>query len=146
VEALVDNSDRQLLIDSDDLIIKKSIDKDSKVHIRINDKHYSQSEYYNLLEIVGIRRHEPINFSMQGRIKRIAQSDENTLFELLTEIVGTKSYEERKKESLEILDTVQIDEKKADELLEDFRLKLNELEIDKEDFQKYEESLKAGNR
>lgn len=142
----MENQERKLLIDADEVVIRKSIEKDGRVVVKMNEKTLSQNEYYNLIEIAGIRRHEPPNFSMQGRIKRIAQSDETHLFQMLTEIVGTKSYEERKKESVEVLDTVQIDEKKADELLEDFRLKLNELEIDKEDFHIYEENLKAGNR
>lgn len=98
------------------------------------------------MEIAGIRRENPTNFILQGKVKRIAQADEQALYELLTEIIGTKQFEDKKQESLDLVDSIGIDEKKALELLEEFKEKLTEIEIDKEDFVKYEDNLKAGNR
>ena len=146
VEVMILNEDRKLAVDADEVIIKKLIDKDCKISIRVNDRYYSQNEYFNLLEIAGLRKHNPSNIVLQGKIKRVSQLDEQSLYNLLTEIVGTKTYEEKKKESLDILDSTVLDERKADELLEDFRAKLNDLEVDKEDFEKYELNLKSGNR
>lgn len=44
------------------------------------------------------------------------------------------------------MQTVELDEKKSMELLEDFREKLNDLEVDKEDYEKFEQNLKEGNQ
>lgn len=146
VEALLDNSDGKLLYEESEVLIRKGISKEGRITIKINDRQVQSEEYYKLMEIAGIRRANPPNFLLQGKVKRVAQADERSLYSLLTEIVGTKAYEEQKGESLEIIDSVVIDEKKANDLLEEFREKLGELEVDKEDFKQYEENFKAGNQ
>lgn len=128
------------------MFIRKTIDEEGRLIIKLNEKVISRNEFHNLMEIAGIRRENPTNFILQGKVKRIAQADEQALYELLTEIIGTKQFEDKKQESLDLVDSIGIDEKKALELLEEFKEKLTEIEIDKEDFVKYEDNLKAGNR
>ena len=45
-----------------------------------------------------------------------------------------------------IVTSTVLDEQKSFELLEEFRDRLSEIEIDKDDFVKFEETLKSGNR
>lgn len=146
VEALLDNSEGQLYGLGEEVFIRKTIDEEGRLIIKLNEKVISRNEFHNLMEIAGIRRENPTNFILQGKVKRIAQADEQALYELLTEIIGTKQFEDKKQESLDLVDSIGIDEKKALELLEEFKEKLTEIEIDKEDFVKYEDNLKAGNR
>ena len=77
VEALVDNSDRLLIIDSDEVIIKKTIDKDARVTVRVNDKQMSLTEYYQMIEAAGFMKHEPLNFMLQSKIRRVGQARED---------------------------------------------------------------------
>lgn len=46
VEVQIDNSDRLLMVDSDEVIIKKSIDKDARVTVKVNEKQMPLQEYY----------------------------------------------------------------------------------------------------
>lgn len=146
VEGLVTDMQGRLPEKDGDTLIRKSIDKEGNIHITINDRTYKEDEYYNMMEVLGISRHNPLNFMLQGKVKRVAQTDEKGLFSMLADVVGTSQYEERRGESLGMMESVALDEKKANDLLEDFREKLNELEVDKEDYSKYEDNLKAGNR
>jgi len=146
VEAMIDNTEKSLLIDAEEVLVRKTLDAHNRVVIKVNDRVLSQKEYYSLLEVAGMRRHDPSNFLLQGKVRRVAQADERTLYSLLTDAIGTQSYEEKKAESLEVMNSIGIDERKALELLDEFREKLSDLEVDKEDFEKYEENLKAGNR
>lgn len=146
VEATVTDHSGRLPQVEGETVIRKSIDKEGEVTIQVNGKQFREADYYNLMEAMGIRRFNPLNFMMQGKVKRVAQTNEEGLFNLLADVVGSNLYEERKAESLGMMEGVSLDEKKAVELLEEFREKLNELEVDKEDFEKYEQNLKEGNK
>lgn len=144
VEAVVVD-DRLPSIEGETLL-KKHLAADGSVSFFINSREVKDTEFYNLLEMVGLRRTQPLNFLLQGKVKRVAQTDARGLFQMLAEVVGSSQYEQRKGESLELMETVTLDEKKATDLLEEFREKLGELEVDKEDYARYEENLQAGNR
>ena len=147
VEGVLDNSGRQLsLIDADDVTVKKSINKDGKIEVEITGKAYSLAEYHAVLQSVGFLVHNTMNFVMQGKVKVLGQMEEQDLFHLFTNLVGTAPYSKAREESEELVDSTQLDEKKSLELLEEFREKLTELEIDKEDFKSFAESLKKMNR
>ena len=129
-----------------EIILKKVIGKDCKLKHYFNSKMISKEEYGQKMSLLGIEQIYPSNFAMQGKIKRISQLSEVELFNLLTEIVGTKVYEEGRNKSVEIVEKIDIDEKKAADLLEEYRQRLNELEHDKKDFQKYKERLEESNK
>lgn len=146
VEALVCDDEGRLPHVDGDTIIRKTVNPEGAVRILVNNKEMREAEFYGLMEAVGIRRFNPLNFMLQGKVKKVAQADERGLFDMLADVVGTNQYEERRAESLGMMETVDLDEKKATDLLEDFREKLNELEVGKDDYEKYEENLKAGNK
>lgn len=146
VEVQIDNSDRLLMVDSDEVIIKKSIDKDARVTVKVNEKQMPLQEYYQMIEAAGFMRHDPLNFMLQSKIRRVGSAREDQLYGMLCTAIGTQQYEERRQEGIDIMQTVELDEKKSMELLEDFREKLNDLEVDKEDYEKFEQNLKEGNQ
>lgn len=146
VEAIVSDENDRLPNIEGDTVVRKTVDPEGNVRILVNGKEMKDSEYYGMMEAVGIRRFNPLNFMLQGKVKKVAQADERGLFNMLADVVGTNQYEERRAESFVMMDSVELDEKKATDLLEDFREKLNELEFGKEDYEKYEENLKAGNK
>jgi hypothetical protein len=55
-------------------------------------------------------------------------------------------YAHARVESEGIITSTVLDEQKSFELLEEFRDRLSEIEVDKDDFFKFEETLKSGNR
>ena len=52
---------------------------------------------------------------------------EEELFSLLKQIIGTKSYDEKKEESFVILEKTKVEEEKSEMVLEEFKGKIEEL-------------------
>lgn len=146
VEITLDNTGRGLSFIDDDLVrIKKTLTPGNKVQIEVNCKLYTQDEFLTLLAHCGYQTHMPLNFVLQGKAKQISQLDQTGLFNLFCKIVGTATYSEARLESESMLASTVLDERKSMELLEDFRERLSDLEVDREDFQKFESNLKQTN-
>ncbi len=133
-------------VDSDEVQIRKSIDAQGKIHIELNSRPIPFRDFLSLLQCSGFQLTNPINFVMQGKVKQISHISETGLFNLFCEIVGTSVYAQARVESEGIVTSTVLDEQKSFELLEEFRDRLSEIEIDKDDFVKFEETLKSGNR
>lgn len=147
MEVEVDNSGRRLaFVEADRAIIRKAIDRQGRVSVAVNERRYGQAEFLGLLQLSGFQRSSPVNFVQQGRVKQIAQLDERALFKLIHEIVGMNAYRDGKSGGLEVIEQAKLLEEQAYQMLEEFRERLNELEVDKEDFVAYEQNFKSGNR
>ena len=57
----------------------------------------------NLLESAGFSRSNPYYIVKQGRINQMAVAPDSQRLKLLREVAGTRVYDERKEESLNIL-------------------------------------------
>lgn len=133
------------VFDSDLLIIRKTLNKEGKVEIRVNEKLFSQAEFLDLLKECAYQTHNPLNFVLQGKAKQISQLDPSGLYQLFCEVIGTSIYTQSRHESVALLDSTVQEEKRTLELLEEFRERISNLQIDKEDFSKFESTLKTTN-
>ena len=144
---LFDNRQRLLAsVDSDEVQVRKSIDGQGKVQVELNSRPMSLRDFLGLLQCSGFQLSNPINFVMQGKVKQVSHTSETGLFALFCEIVGTSVYAQARVESEGIVTSTVLDEQKSFELLEEFRDRLSEIEVDKDDFVKFEETIKSGNR
>lgn len=134
------------MFDRDLLTIRKTTSAEGLVEVTVEGRKFTQSEFLDVLEASGLQTHSPLNFMLQGKAKQISQLDPVELFQLFTQIVGSATYAQSREESEQILNSTILDENKSLELLEEFRERLAELEVDKEDFQHFETNLKACNR
>lgn len=127
------------------LVIRKTLTKEGKVEVRVNEKIFSQSEFLDLLQDCGYQIHYPLNIVLQGKAKQIGQLDGGGLYQLFSEVVGTSIYSQSRQESETLLDSTVLDEKRSLEMLEDFRERLADLEVDREDFSKFASSMRSTN-
>ncbi|ONK68697.1 uncharacterized protein A4U43_C05F14940 [Asparagus officinalis] len=92
---------------------QKSVDKD-EVRLRrtiglkkdeyfLNAKHVTKTEVMNLLESAGFSRSNPYFVVQQGKIASLTLMKDSECLDLLKEISGTHVYEERRCESLKIM-------------------------------------------
>ena len=108
----------------------------------------------NLLESAGFSRSNPYYIVPQGRVSpppfhtRLTQitsltnaKDQDRL-NLLKEVAGTKVYEQRRQESLKIMDETDSKSGKIDELLTYIEERLAELEAEKEELREYQDKDK----
>ena len=105
IELVFDNKSRRFPVDKDTVsIIKKYDTKDNREEILINQKKLLKSDISNLLESAGFSRSNPYYIIQQGKINMFINMNDYEYYEIFSEVTGTKTYEEKKEESLKILD------------------------------------------
>ena len=102
VELVFDNSDGRLPVDRDEVRLRRTIGL-KKDEYYLDKKHMTKTEVMNLLETAGFSRSNPYYVVQQGRIVEMAHMTDAKRLDLLKDIGGTKVYEERRRDSLEVL-------------------------------------------
>ena len=105
VELVIDNKSHRFPIEKDQISIMKVYDtKEGKEEIIINQKRLLKSDVQNLLEGAGFMKSNPYYIIQQGKINQILNCTDEEYFDIFCEAMGTKIYEEKKAESLKLLE------------------------------------------
>lgn len=128
------------------MTIEKRITKEDKLIHILDDRVLEPFEYYQKLNLLNIQQNNNFNFALQNRIKSISSLSGHGLYDMMTQVIGTKKYNESKEKSLKILSKTDTNEENAFKILEQYREKLNELKFDKDDFDSYEKEIKRANK
>ena len=126
--------------------IEKRITKTNQVYCVIDTKTVTETEYYSKLSLLGIQRKSGFNFAMQNQIKTISSLTSAGLYDLLSQVIGTKGFNKSKETSMQILRQTNTEEEAAVKILEQYRAKLNGLNVDKQGFAQYEKQMKKVDR
>lgn len=92
----------------------------------------------NLLESAGFSRANPYYIVPQGRIASLTNAKESDRLNLLKEVAGTKVYEQRRSESLKLMEETEAKRGKIGDLLEYIEERLGELEEEKEELKEFQ--------
>ena len=105
VELVIDNKSHRFPIEKDQISIMKAFDtKEGKEEIIINQKRLLKSDVQNLLEGAGFMKTNPYYIIQQGKINQILNCTDEEYFDIFCDAMGTKIYEEKKAESLKLLE------------------------------------------
>ena len=105
VELVIDNKSHRFPIEKDQISIMKLFDtKEGKEEIVINQKRLLKSDVQNLLEVAGFMKTNPYYIIQQGKINQILNCTDEEYFDIFCDAMGTKIYEEKKAESLRLLE------------------------------------------
>ena len=104
VSAVIDNTQGIFAFKQNEIIIKKLINKENKVLYYINDILKSKDDYQNFLDMGRITKLQSYKFLSSRNVTNLAQLSGQDLFDIIKEFSGYKIYENKKKESLIILD------------------------------------------
>lgn len=126
-------------IDKDEIVLRRVIGRSKEGYYCINDKRVSKQEVINLLESAGFSRSNPYYIVQQGKVNDLTLMKDKERLNLLKEVAGTRVYEEKKQESLKFLREGDSKKEKASELLKYIEERLEELEVEKDELQKYDE-------
>lgn len=141
VEIIFDNSDERFLTGKDEVIIRRTIGL-KKDEYSLDRKSATKTDVMNLLESAGFSRSNPYYIVPQGRVTTLTNMKDPERLTLLKEIAGTQVYEQRRAESLKIMDETNLKREKIDELLKFIEERLDELEEEKEELRTYQENDK----
>lgn len=147
VELVIENKLRRFPIDKDFIKITKIYFVNENVEeILINDKKFLKSDFNNLLESGGFCRQNPYYIIQQGKINNFINMNDAELFDQFSELTGTKIYEEKKSESLKLLEEASENKQKIakqSEQIDEYIEKLENQCKDLNAFEKLEKKRKA---
>eukprot|EP00878_Enallax_costatus_P007647 GHUV01008006.1.p1 GENE.GHUV01008006.1~~GHUV01008006.1.p1 ORF type:complete len:1195 (+),score=501.93 GHUV01008006.1:213-3797(+) len=137
VEVVFDNSDGRFPIDREEVRLRRTIGL-KKDEFSIDRKHVPKSEVMNLLESAGFSRANPYYVVQQGKIQEMARMNPQQRLELLKEVGGTKVYEERRKESIKVMNETDTKKAQIEEMVSAIDEKLAELAAERAELEAYQ--------
>lgn len=145
VEILFDNSDGRLPSDREEVALRRMIGLKKDEYV-LDRKNVTRTEVFNLLESAGFSRSNPYYIVQQGKVAALCAMTDRHRLELLKEVAGTRVYDERREESLKIMDDTDHKRQKIADVIEYIESRLEELQSEKEElraFQKLDKERKA---
>lgn len=138
VEICFNNEDFRFPTSKTEVIIRRTIGL-KKDEYSIDHKSASKSDVMNLLESGGFSRSNPYYIVPQGRITALTNAKDSERLTLLKEVAGTQVYDQRRAESVKVMNETRVKREKIDEYLEFINDRLGELESEKEELKEYHE-------
>lgn len=138
VELIFDNSEERFPTGTEEVILRRSIGQ-KKDEYSLNRKNSTKAEVMNLLESAGFSKSNPYYIVPQGRITSITNMKDAERLNMLKEVAGTQVYENRRTESVRIMEDSKAKRSKIDEVLEHIRERLSELEEEKNELREFQD-------
>lgn len=138
VEIIFDNQDNRFPTGKEEVIIRRTISVKNDEY-SLDRKNCSKSDVMNLLESAGFSRSNPYYIVPQGRVTALTQAKDSDRLDLLKEIAGTNVYDNRRRESVKIIQETQMKRDKITELMGFIEERLRELEEEKQELVAYQE-------
>ncbi|KAK1265174.1 Structural maintenance of chromosomes protein 3 [Acorus gramineus] len=138
VEIVFDNSDNRIPVDKEEVHLRRTIGL-KKDEYFLDGKHITKTEVMNLLESAGFSRSNPYYVVQQGKIASLTLMKDSERLDLLKEIGGTRVYEERRRESLKIMQETGKSMKQIIQVVQYLEERLRELDEEKEELRKYQQ-------
>lgn len=130
VKIKVNNENRILPIDSDEVIISRRVDRDGKSIYKINGRRETREALISLLSHANIGS---FNIVKQGEIAKLVEQTPMERKAMIDDIAGISFFEEKKEKSMKELEKVESKLKEVAILLTEKRKYLEELENEKKE-------------
>nr|XP_043631457.1 structural maintenance of chromosomes protein 3 [Erigeron canadensis] len=138
VEIVFDNSDNRIPVDKEEVRLRRTIGT-KKDEYFLDGKHITKTEVMNLLESAGFSRSNPYYVVQQGKIASLTLMKDAERLDLLKEIGGTRVYEERRRESLKIMQDTGNKRNQIIQVVQYLDERLRELDEEKAELKKYQQ-------
>ncbi|OEL37878.1 Structural maintenance of chromosomes protein 3 [Dichanthelium oligosanthes] len=144
VEIVFDNTDNRIPVDKEEVRLRRTV-ASKKDEYYLDGKHVRhvitlfKTEVMNLLESAGFSRSNPYYVVQQGKIASLTLMKDSERLDLLKEIGGTRVYEDRRRESLKIMQDTANKRKQIDQVVRYLEERLRELDEEKEELKKYQQ-------
>lgn len=137
VEIIFDNTDKRFSEPGDEVVIRRTIGL-KKDEYSVDKKVQTRSDVLKILETAGFAKENPFYIVPQGRVAHITNMKESERLNLLKEIAGTNTYDDRRIQSLKIMAETNSKREKIDELLDYIKERLSELEEEKDELRDFQ--------
>lgn len=127
VTIYIDNTDRKLPIDSDEVVISRSVRPDGSSTLRVNGMKYSWNVLVDMLSMASLIG--SMNIVFQGTTIKIAESPPEERRRAVEQIIGIAEYDRKRREAEAELREAEVNIKVAKGKYEEVKLRLTELEV-----------------
>lgn len=145
MEVTVDNTSERIPINLPRVIFKKTIDVERKVHHFISNAPTSADSYYKYLEYAGLAWVRNLCMLSHRRLEDLVLMSGSDIYESIKELTGAKKYEAKRDQSQLILAKTDNEERKATELLNEVKDKLELLKYNMREYEKFERNTEEIN-
>jgi structural maintenance of chromosome 3 (chondroitin sulfate proteoglycan 6) len=135
VEIIFDNSDHSFPGLQSEVSVRRSIGINKDEYF-IDRKHISRAELRDLLETAGLASR--LFVVRQGHVKSVAEMNDERRLQLLYEVSGIDSYNEKREQSLKMMGEANQRREKIDQALAEIQKRLGELEAETAELAEYE--------
>ncbi|KAJ3065902.1 Structural maintenance of chromosomes protein 3, partial [Podochytrium sp. JEL0797] len=150
VEVIFENADARFPTGKDEVVLRRtiglkkdeySLDRKTVTYVSDRDRVYfgRKTDVMNLLESAGFSRSNPYYIVPQGRIMALTNAKDAERLQVLKEVAGTRVYENRRQESLKIMEETESKRTKITELLDYIEQRLSELEEEKAELKEFQD-------
>ena len=136
VEVVFDNRDGRFPLSGDEVVLRRTVSL-AKDEYAIDRKGASKAEVVSLLEAAGFSRSNPYYIVPQGRIAHLTNASDEERLALLKEVAGTRVYEQRRVDSLDILRATDARYNGTAELLAEIDARIDELSREQGELHKF---------
>ncbi|WFD44305.1 Structural maintenance of chromosomes protein 3 [Malassezia psittaci] len=136
VEIVFDNKSGRFPLNGSEVTLRRTVSL-SKDEYLIDKKNASKTEVVNLLESAGFSRSNPYYIVPQGRITHLTNATDVERLALLKEVAGTRVYEQRRVDSVEILRATDARYNGTEELLHEIETRIEELSKEQGELHKF---------
>jgi structural maintenance of chromosome 3 (chondroitin sulfate proteoglycan 6) len=137
VEMVFDNSDGRLPFDKDTVALRRMVGLQKDEYL-LDRKNVTRTEVFNLLESAGFSRSNPYYIVQQGKVAALCAMSDRSRLDLLKEVAGTRVYDERREESLRIMDETDAKREKISEVVHYIEARLAELDSEKDELKAFQ--------
>ena len=138
VEIVFANPDGRFPTGKSQVTLRRTIGL-KKDEYSLDNKSVSKGDVVNLLESAGFSRSNPYYIVPQGRIASLTNAKDSERLQLLKEVAGTRVYEQKRTESLKIMQDTNNKRDKVIETLNNLQQRLSELDHEKEELRQFQD-------
>ncbi len=136
VEIEFDNSDRQIPVNADTVTVSRKIDREGKGEYRLNEKRTTRTEILELLDLANLKPTSS-NVILQGELFRLISMSALERREMVDDIAGIATYDEKKKAAQAELETIEQNLSQVSLILNEVSIQLDQLEKERNDALKF---------
>jgi len=138
VEVVLDNTDRRIPVENDQVAIRRliGVKKDDWL---LDGKHATKAEIFGLLEGAGFAKTSPYYIVQQGKVSELTLMTDAQRLGLLKDISGAGVFDERRAESVRLMEDTAVRQSRAEALIGEISGKLAALENEQRELRECED-------
>lgn len=137
----LDNSEKSIPIDSNEVVISRKVDPDGKTTYYLNQKRVTRSEVIDFLSSA-LLHPDGHNIILQGDVNRVIEMSPVERRKIIDEVAGIAEYDEKKEKAIKELEKVEENLKQVEIVLKEVQNLLEKLKEEREEALRYKGLLK----